>query len=126
MKINSVDKAITILNCFSVEKPVRGVGEIGQITGITPSTVSRLLSTLESRGVVEKLKGMENINWVIEFIYGVLSVKKGIILLPSQNLSWKSYEMNAAKKFHSISCRIRKEFVSNAFQANMRSQWLVL
>ncbi len=57
MKINSVDKAVTILNCFSVEKPVQGVGEIGQITGFTPSTVSRLLSTLESRGVVEKADG---------------------------------------------------------------------
>ena len=57
MKINSVDKAITILNCFSAEKPVLGVGEIGKITGFTPSTVSRLLSTLESRGVVEKAEG---------------------------------------------------------------------
>lgn len=62
MKINSVDKAITILNCFNAEKPQLGVGEIGQITGFTPSTVSRLLSMLESRGVVEKAEGDGNIN----------------------------------------------------------------
>jgi len=54
MKINSVDKAITILNCFSTEKPVLGVGEISTETGLTPSTVSRLLSTMEKRSVVER------------------------------------------------------------------------
>lgn len=57
MKINSVDKAITILNCFSLTKPVAGVGEISKLTGLNPSTVSRLLATLESRGVVEKVDG---------------------------------------------------------------------
>ena len=54
MKINSVDKAITILNCFGTEKAVPGVGEIITETGPTPSTVSRLLSTMEKRGVFER------------------------------------------------------------------------
>jgi DNA-binding IclR family transcriptional regulator len=54
MRINSVDKAITILNCFTAEKSVIGVGEISAETGYTPSTVSRLLSTMEKRGVVER------------------------------------------------------------------------
>ena len=57
MKINSVDKAITVLNCFSQSEPVLGVGVVSKMTGFTPSTVSRLLSTLEARGVVEKADG---------------------------------------------------------------------
>jgi DNA-binding IclR family transcriptional regulator len=57
MRINSVDKAITILNCFAAERSVLGVGEISTETGYTPSTVSRLLSTMERRGVVERASG---------------------------------------------------------------------
>ena len=57
MKINSVDKAVTILNCFSKKEPVLGTGVISKMTGYTPSTVSRLLSTLGARGVVEKTVG---------------------------------------------------------------------
>jgi IclR family KDG regulon transcriptional repressor len=56
-KINSVDKAVNILNCFTSQEPVRTVGAISKSTGYTLSTVSRLLSTLEARGVVQKLKG---------------------------------------------------------------------
>jgi DNA-binding IclR family transcriptional regulator len=55
MKINSVDKAITVLNCFTSQNPVLGVGEISSETGCTLSTVSRLLSTMEKRGVVERV-----------------------------------------------------------------------
>jgi DNA-binding IclR family transcriptional regulator len=57
VKINSVDKAITVLNCFSTQEPVQSVGEISKSTGHTLSTVSRLLSTMEARGVVQKAKG---------------------------------------------------------------------
>jgi DNA-binding IclR family transcriptional regulator len=57
MTINAVDKAITILNCFSMDQPVLGVGAISQVTGFSPSTVSRLLSTMEKRGVVQKAGG---------------------------------------------------------------------
>ncbi|MBW2604741.1 MAG: IclR family transcriptional regulator [Deltaproteobacteria bacterium] len=57
MKINSVDKAVTVLNCFSQNEPVLKVGVISKMTGYTPSTVSRLLSTLEARGVVERADG---------------------------------------------------------------------
>lgn len=57
MKIQSLDKAITILNCFSAENLVLGVGDISKMTGFTPSNVSRLLSTLEARGVVERAQG---------------------------------------------------------------------
>jgi DNA-binding IclR family transcriptional regulator len=77
MKINSVDKAITILNCFSAEKTVLGVGKISKMTGYTPSTVSRLLNTLESRGVVEKAQGYGCYQLGYRaYLWGLLSQKR--------------------------------------------------
>jgi len=57
MTIKSVGKAIEILNCFSLSKPVLGIGEISLITGYTKSTISRILSTLNKYGCVEKADG---------------------------------------------------------------------
>ncbi len=54
MTHKSVEKAIAVLNCFSTEKQILGVGDISQYTGYTKSTVSRLLSTLEKHGCVIK------------------------------------------------------------------------
>lgn len=53
----SVDKAISVLNCFSLEKTVLGVGEISGLTGYTKSNVSRLLTTLQRHGCVERAGG---------------------------------------------------------------------
>jgi DNA-binding IclR family transcriptional regulator len=57
IKNNSLDKAVTVLNCFSQKEPVLGVGTISKMHEFTPSSVSRLLSTLEARGFVEKAEG---------------------------------------------------------------------
>lgn len=57
MTLKSVDKAVSVLNCFSLEAPIRGVGDISQLTGYTKSTASRLLSTLERHGCVERAGG---------------------------------------------------------------------
>jgi DNA-binding IclR family transcriptional regulator len=57
MKLKSVDKAISILDCLSIQGPILGVGDISAITGYAKSTVSRLLSTLAQRGCVEKAQG---------------------------------------------------------------------
>lgn len=77
MKINSVDKAITVLNCFSQSEPVLGVGVVSKMTGFTLSTVSRLMSTLEARGVVEKADGYGRyqLGYRIYF-WGLLSQKQ--------------------------------------------------
>jgi len=53
----SVDKAIAILNCFNLERPILGVGDISGLTGYTKSTVSRLLMTLQKHGCVESAGG---------------------------------------------------------------------
>ena len=53
----SVDKAVSVLNCFSLEKTILGVGEISALTGYTKSNVSRLLTALQRHGCVEKAGG---------------------------------------------------------------------
>jgi DNA-binding IclR family transcriptional regulator len=77
MKINSVNKAITILNCFTAQNPVLGVGEISAGTGYTLSTVSRLLSTMEKRGVVERVDASRKYQLGYRvYLWGILSLNQ--------------------------------------------------
>ena len=50
--VQSVERAIAILNSFSIEMPERGVGELGRELGLHKSTVSRLMTTLERAGLL--------------------------------------------------------------------------
>lgn len=52
--IKSVEKAIDILSCFTVETPSLTVTEISTLTGFNQSTVSRILATLEKKRCVER------------------------------------------------------------------------
>jgi DNA-binding IclR family transcriptional regulator len=52
--VRSVERAIDILTSFTMENPTLTVPEISQKTGLTKSTVFRLLASLESKGMVEK------------------------------------------------------------------------
>ena len=45
------------MNCFNYTKQVLAIGEISQTLGYTKSTVSRLLSTLNNYGCVERVDG---------------------------------------------------------------------
>lgn len=49
----SVEKAITVLEAFASGEPMR-VGDVARAAGIGQSTASRLLSTLEAGGLVER------------------------------------------------------------------------
>lgn len=46
--------AMTVLRCFSPERPVLGVVEIADLVGLHKSSVSRLMVTLETEGLVEQ------------------------------------------------------------------------
>src|SRR5579883_578567 len=50
----SLDRALTILESFSSRRPELGVQELARMLDASPSTVSRLLATLESRGYVQQ------------------------------------------------------------------------
>lgn len=52
--LQSVERAITILKSFSLEKPERGVGELSRELGLHKSTVSRLMATLEQGGLLAR------------------------------------------------------------------------
>ncbi|HQG30491.1 MAG TPA: IclR family transcriptional regulator [Deltaproteobacteria bacterium] len=47
--IKSIEKAIDILSCFTIETPALSVSEISAMTGFSQSTVSRILATLEKK-----------------------------------------------------------------------------
>lgn len=50
--VQSVERAIDILQTFTADKPGLGVGEISRRVGLPKSTVFRLLTTMESRGFI--------------------------------------------------------------------------
>jgi IclR family transcriptional regulator, KDG regulon repressor len=54
---NSIAKAITLLNCFSYEKPRLRLKEISMITGIGQPTAYRMLSTLKEFNLIEQREG---------------------------------------------------------------------
>jgi IclR family transcriptional regulator, KDG regulon repressor len=59
--VQSVDRAVDILECLSEEKEGCGITFISKSTGLHKSTVHRLLGTLMNKGYVEK--DMENDNY---------------------------------------------------------------
>jgi len=52
--IDSVEKAVEILSCFTIEASVLTVGEITRLTGLNQSTVSRLLATLALKKCLDR------------------------------------------------------------------------
>ena len=52
--VQSVERAIAILKSFSIEKPERGVGELGRELGLHKSTASRLMQTLQRGGLLDR------------------------------------------------------------------------
>jgi IclR family transcriptional regulator, KDG regulon repressor len=53
----SIAKAITLLNCFSYDKPRLRLKEISAITGISQPTAYRMLCTLKEFKLIEKQEG---------------------------------------------------------------------
>jgi len=53
--MQSADRALAILGTFSVTRPQLGVTELARELGMHKSSVSRLLATLEGRGLVQRV-----------------------------------------------------------------------
>jgi len=53
-EVKSVRRAVAILRCFSLNEPELGVTELSRRLDVHKSTVSRLLSTLEAEGLVDR------------------------------------------------------------------------
>jgi Transcriptional regulator len=54
---NSIAKAVTILNCFSYEKPRLRLKDVAGITGINQATAYRMLNTLKEFNLIEQRDG---------------------------------------------------------------------
>jgi IclR family transcriptional regulator, acetate operon repressor len=52
--VQSVERAIAVLQCFSRQKPERGVNELSREMGLHKSIVSRLVVTLERGGLLSR------------------------------------------------------------------------
>ncbi|NLC71194.1 MAG: IclR family transcriptional regulator [Desulfuromonadaceae bacterium] len=78
--IKSVEKAIDILSCFTLETPVLKVVEISHLTGLTQSTVSRILATLAKKNCLEQIGPSGKYRLGIKFYQwtGVLCHKKNL------------------------------------------------
>lgn len=57
--IQSVQRAAALIKAFDGAAPVQGVSELGRKVNLHKSTVSRLLATLESEGLVERVPGTD-------------------------------------------------------------------
>jgi len=55
----AVLRAVSLLKAFSPERPERGLAELTQAVGLNKTTAYRLLSALESEGLVERAPGGE-------------------------------------------------------------------
>jgi len=55
--VQSIDRAVALLASFTRERPIAGVSELARLTGLSRSTVHRLLSTLSNHGMVQQLSG---------------------------------------------------------------------
>lgn len=53
--VQSIDRAVAILAAFTRERPIAGVSELARLTGMTRSTVHRLLSALTAHSLVQQL-----------------------------------------------------------------------
>ncbi len=54
VKVKSLQKAIQLLSCFTIEEPKLGVSELAKRTGLLKSTVHNMLSTLETCAMIER------------------------------------------------------------------------
>ncbi len=77
--VQSVDRALTVLEILA-KRGVAGVTEIAGELGVHKSTASRLVSVLESRGMVEQLsdRGKYRLGFGIVRLAGALTVQRDL------------------------------------------------
>ena len=55
-RIQVIDRAVEIVNCFSFDRPELSVSEIAQMTGLHKSTAHRILMALEHNGLIRQIE----------------------------------------------------------------------
>lgn len=54
LKVQVVDRVASILDCFSLDRPELGVGELSRMTGLSKGTVHRFLNALRRHRLIEQ------------------------------------------------------------------------
>jgi IclR family acetate operon transcriptional repressor len=52
--VQSIDRAVAILRCFDIRRPDLGISELARATGLSTSTVHRLLLAMQANGLVRQ------------------------------------------------------------------------
>ncbi|MQA08374.1 MAG: helix-turn-helix domain-containing protein [Pseudonocardiaceae bacterium] len=52
--VQSIDRAVLILRCFSARSPALGITEIARSTGLSPSTVHRLIASMQRNRLIRQ------------------------------------------------------------------------
>lgn len=58
--VQSFDRAVSILDAFTMDRPEMGVSELARVTGLSRSTTHRLLATLQYHELVQQLPNSKN------------------------------------------------------------------
>lgn len=54
VRVQSIDRAVAILRCFDARQPEIGISELSRRTGLSTSTVHRLLASMSDNGLVRQ------------------------------------------------------------------------
>ncbi|MQA05033.1 MAG: helix-turn-helix domain-containing protein [Streptosporangiales bacterium] len=55
--VQSIDRAVAVLRCFGPQRPELGISELARTTGLSTSTVHRLLVAMQRNGLVRQVPG---------------------------------------------------------------------
>jgi DNA-binding IclR family transcriptional regulator len=92
----SVSRALRILRCFSDATPQLRVSDISEHLDLTPSLVSRVLSTMEHEGFVER-----------DVETGFYRIGPELITLAGVSLNHNRLRVEAVEEMHQLSNRLR-------------------
>lgn len=95
-RIQSIERAISILKLFSPEKPELKLTEISSSLGLNKSTVHTILSTLKYHGLIEQNENTQK-------------YKLGIFILELGNIMLESIEENITEIGHPILEELSRE-----------------
>lgn len=85
-QVRALDRALQILNAFTLERPELSLSELAATTGLPPSTTLRLLTILAQHGYVEKSADTDR------YRIGVAMFERGSIYIQSTSLEAEAAE----------------------------------
>ena len=93
--VNSVFKALRILECFTPNQPEMNLTQISKLLDLPKSTLSNLIKTLEAAGYLVRIQNSQNYRLgykIMELGYGMRSA------LPIVQFAVPPYEKNSKHK----------------------------